>query len=161
MVLAVRPVVSASRLAARPVGAASTHFSFLAVKISRMLRTSVVLPTPGPPVMTSIFCWHACRIASCCPAASLMPSLPSTQAMAFSTSIARQRMRRGRGDPVDGLGQADLGPVQSRQVKPGLAVHGLPDDDLRFGTPYCTASSTICWSISTSLVVCSTTPDSG
>jgi hypothetical protein len=54
--LAVRPVVSASRFAARPVGAASTHFSFFALKISRILRTSVVLPTPGPPVMTSIFC---------------------------------------------------------------------------------------------------------
>ena len=87
MVLAVCPVVSASRLAALPVGAASTHFSFLAAKISRMLRTRVVLPTPGPPVMTSIFCWHACRIASCCPAASLIPSFPSTQPMAFSTSI--------------------------------------------------------------------------
>lgn len=50
-VLAVRWVVSASRLVARPVGAASTHLSFLAEKISKMLRTSVVLPTPGPPVI--------------------------------------------------------------------------------------------------------------
>ena len=43
-------------LAARPVGAANTHLRFLAVKISRMLLTRVVFPTPGPPVMTSIFC---------------------------------------------------------------------------------------------------------
>ena len=89
MVLAVLPVVSASRLAARPVGAASTHFSFLAAKISRMLRTRVVLPTPGPPVMTSIFCWHACRIASCWPAANLMPSFAL--------------------DPADGLLHVDRG----------------------------------------------------
>src|SRR2546429_184556 len=52
MVLASRPVVSARRLAARPVGAHKPHFSFLALKTSRMPRTIVVLPTPGPPVTT-------------------------------------------------------------------------------------------------------------
>ena len=80
-------MVSASRFAARPVGAASTHLSFLALKISKMLRTSVVLPTPGPPVITNIFCWQACRMASCWAAAKLMPSFPSTQAMALSMSM--------------------------------------------------------------------------
>ncbi len=98
MVLAVLSVISAMRLAALPVGAANTHLSPLAVKISRMLRTRVVLPTPGPPVTTSIFCWHACRIASCCLAASLIPNFPSTQAMAFSTSITG--MGWGEAEPI-------------------------------------------------------------
>ena len=91
MVLAVRSVVSAKRFAARPVGAVSTHFISLAAKISRMLRTSVVLPTPGPPVMTSSLCWHACRTASFWAAANWMPNRCSTQAIAFSTSM------RGKG----------------------------------------------------------------
>ena len=41
--------------AARPVGAHRTQRCFLAAKISRIARTSVVLPTPGPPVMISTF----------------------------------------------------------------------------------------------------------
>ena len=69
------------------MGAASTHFIFLAAKISRMLRTSVVLPTPGPPVMMSNLCWHACRMASFWAAANSIFNRGSTQAIAFSTSI--------------------------------------------------------------------------
>ena len=47
-VLAVRSVVSARRLAARPVGAVSTHFMSLAAKISRMLRTKCGFPHAWP-----------------------------------------------------------------------------------------------------------------
>ena len=35
-----------------------------------------------------------------------------------------------RGDPVDGLGQPDLGTVQGGQIKPGFAFDVLPDDRL-------------------------------
>ena len=52
MVLASRPVVSVRRLAARPVGAQSSTSIFLAWRIWRILVTIVVLPTPGPPVIT-------------------------------------------------------------------------------------------------------------
>ena len=44
-----------SRLAARPVGAARAIATPLAPRICRIALTSVVLPTPGPPVMTSTF----------------------------------------------------------------------------------------------------------
>jgi len=43
------PVSSASRLAARPVGAASTIVAFLAVASSTTERTVKLLPHPGPP----------------------------------------------------------------------------------------------------------------
>src|SRR5262249_42955896 len=39
--------------AALPVGAQSRHFTPLAPRIIKMEFTSVVLPTPGPPVMTT------------------------------------------------------------------------------------------------------------
>ena len=52
MVLASAFVDSDNRLAARPVGAHSRTFTPLARMIRRMLLTTVVLPTPGPPVIT-------------------------------------------------------------------------------------------------------------
>ena len=45
------PVVSDIRFAARPVGAASTMLSFAADARRTISETTVVLPTPGPPVM--------------------------------------------------------------------------------------------------------------
>ena len=53
IVLAANPVLSVSRLAARPVVAHSATETDLAVTIFRIELTKVVLPTPGPPVMTS------------------------------------------------------------------------------------------------------------
>src|ERR1700726_585234 len=53
MVLAAKPVLSAKRLAARPVGAHSATVTDFAHRILRMELTRVVLPTPGPPVTTS------------------------------------------------------------------------------------------------------------
>ena len=73
---------------------------------------------------------------------------------------AGQGMRRGRGDPMNGLGKSHLGTIQPGQVKPRLAINGSRMTVLA-STPKCTASSTIFWSISTSFVVCSTTPGSG
>jgi hypothetical protein len=54
MVFASMRVVSVSRFAALPVGAHSRHLTFLALRIIRIEFTSVVLPTPGPPVITTI-----------------------------------------------------------------------------------------------------------
>ena len=66
MVFASRPGASVRRLAARPVGAQSVTRTRLAPRIARMARTIVVLPTPGPPVMTSTFDAMAWRTASRC-----------------------------------------------------------------------------------------------
>ena len=51
------------RLAARPVGAQSRSLTPLAARMRRIELTMVVLPTPGPPVMTSTFDSRASRIA--------------------------------------------------------------------------------------------------
>ena len=53
MVLASTPVASVMRFAARPVGAQSSSRTPLAARILRIELTIVVLPTPGPPVITS------------------------------------------------------------------------------------------------------------
>ena len=52
MVLASRAVLSDIFLAARPVGAASKICTLRLLSTTRMLLSSVVLPTPGPPVIT-------------------------------------------------------------------------------------------------------------
>ena len=59
MVLASIPESSVIRLAARPVGAQSISRSFLAANTLTNDCTSVVLPTPGPPVITSTLFWNA------------------------------------------------------------------------------------------------------
>ena len=53
MVFASSPVLSDNRFAARPVGAQSATRTCLAIRIFRIELTSVVLPTPGPPVITT------------------------------------------------------------------------------------------------------------
>ena len=63
MVLASRPVASVMRLAARPVGAHSRSLTSLAARMRRIALTMVVLPTPGPPVMTSTLDASASRTA--------------------------------------------------------------------------------------------------
>ncbi len=64
IVLASTPVASVMRLAARPVGAQSNSRTPLAARILRIELTIVVLPTPGPPVITSAFAVSARRIAA-------------------------------------------------------------------------------------------------
>ena len=53
MVEASSPVTSVSRFAARPVGAASRGRSCILPKSSRIPLKIVVLPVPGPPVISS------------------------------------------------------------------------------------------------------------
>ena len=52
MVFASRPEASWSRRAARPVGAASVGFKPTSASATSSERSSVVLPVPGPPVIT-------------------------------------------------------------------------------------------------------------
>jgi hypothetical protein len=81
-------VLSDSRFAARPVGAASATLTPLTLRIFRIELTSVVLPTPGPPVMTRTFDRSARRTASRWLSARVTPALLSTQGMAFSSGSA-------------------------------------------------------------------------
>ena len=55
-----------------------------------MELTSVVLPTPGPPVMTSTLEASARRTASRWLSARVRPVFSSTQGIALSASIAGQ-----------------------------------------------------------------------
>ena len=56
MVEAKPPVVSVSRWAARPVGAARCTRTCLAFRMSTSARRIVVLPVPGPPVRMLSLC---------------------------------------------------------------------------------------------------------
>src|SRR3979409_1519889 len=64
MVLASRPVASVMRLAARPGGAHSRSRTPFAPRIRRIPLTMVVLPTPGPPVITRVFDIRASLMAA-------------------------------------------------------------------------------------------------
>ena len=87
MVFASIPVVSVRRFAARPVGAHNRHFTFLARRINRIEFTNVVLPTPGPPVMTATRLVRTVFNASRWLGARVFPVFVSHQATAFSKSI--------------------------------------------------------------------------
>jgi Transposase, Mutator family len=58
------PVASLMRLEARPVGAHKRSLTPLADKIRRIELTKVVLPTPGPPVITRTLVINASRTAA-------------------------------------------------------------------------------------------------
>jgi hypothetical protein len=94
MVFASSPVDSARRFAARPVGAQSSGLTPLPVMIVRIELTSVVLPTPGPPVITRSFAASARRIAFFCDSASSIASFSSTQGIARSAAKAGRVVRR-------------------------------------------------------------------
>mmetsp|Transcript_49017 Transcript_49017/g.91246 ORF Transcript_49017/g.91246 Transcript_49017/m.91246 type:complete len:276 (+) Transcript_49017:935-1762(+) len=90
MVLAGMPVLSLSRLAARPVGAVSSDLTPLALRICRTLLSRVVLPTPGPPVTTSTLEVSAMRSASRWDSPKRMPTFSSTHSMAAGQSTSGQ-----------------------------------------------------------------------
>src|SRR5262245_187362 len=90
MVLASNPVASVMRLAARPVGAQSKSLTPLAARMRRIALTMVVLPTPGPPVMTRALDISASRIAATWLSARIIPMRFSTHGNAFSGSIHGQ-----------------------------------------------------------------------
>src|SRR6476619_211558 len=83
MVLASKPVASLMRLAARPVGAQRSSFTLFAESTRSIELTIVVLPTPGPPVMTSTLETSARRIAVFWLSASCSPMRCSNQGRAY------------------------------------------------------------------------------
>ena len=85
--MASRPVLSDRRFAARPVGAQGAMMTVLTSRIFSSELTSVVLPTPGPPVITSTFEASATRMASFWLSASASLVRCSTQGIALSASI--------------------------------------------------------------------------
>src|SRR5580700_4586140 len=118
IVLASTPVASVIRFAARPVGAQSNNRTPLAARILRIELTIVVLPTPGPPVITSAFAVSARRIAAFWLSASCRPLRFSTQGRALSSSI------HGQGSPAvhdadQPIGDRLLGPVEACQEGAG------------------------------------------
>ena len=90
MVVASWPVVSFRRLAARPVGAQSDSFTLFAARIRRTALRMVVLPTPGPPVITRTLDASARRTAAFWLGASSRRIRCSIQGNALSTSIESQ-----------------------------------------------------------------------
>lgn len=88
------PVSSDRRLAARPVGAASTTFAFRARASSTIERTVKDLPQPGPPVRTATFSVSASLTAASCSGASSVPVRPFSQPSALShATVLKPGMR--------------------------------------------------------------------
>src|SRR3954447_5608996 len=135
MVLASKPVASVMRLAALPVGAHSNRLTPLAARMRRIALTIVVLPTPGPPVMTSTLEVSAKRIAAAWLSARDKPVLRSIHGNALSGSIWGQGSApwaRRRSLSANHL----LRPVQPREEDAALLAdcvrnHG-PLDQLKF-----------------------------
>ena len=78
MVWAAYPVASVILFAARPVGAASTMFMRRLSYILIRTLIMVVLPVPGPPVITATPCPTAFSTACLCASASCIFSSSST-----------------------------------------------------------------------------------
>ncbi len=90
IVFASMPVCSVMRLAARPVGAASVTETSWRVSSLRMVSSSVVLPTPGPPVITETLAARMVASASRCDGASAFPVRASTRGTSLARSILPQ-----------------------------------------------------------------------
>ena len=99
MVAASCPVSSASRLAARPVGATRITVARLALASSTTERTVKLLPHPGPPVSTATREVSASLTASACSGASAAPVFSPSQPSALSQSTdAKPASRSSRAD---------------------------------------------------------------
>ena len=120
MVLASSPVASLIRLAARPVGAPGRWPGSWPARIFRMALTSVVLPTPGPPVITSSLERSARRTASRWLAASAIPSSPRPRR---SPRPLRSRARAGGRWPV--AAAARRCPARPGAARPGTRRHAV------------------------------------
>ena len=92
MVLACRPVAPSMRLAARPVGAARSATTPLCSKILSTWFRIVVLPVPGPPVMTDTGLSTAMRTASRC----FSDSISSAASTRSTTSAGTSRRGTAR-----------------------------------------------------------------
>ena len=74
-----------------PVGAHRATLTFFAERMRTRQSTSVVLPVPGPPVMTSTFSCREARNAFCCSGLSSIPTAFCTHFTAWGSFICGTR----------------------------------------------------------------------
>ena len=115
MVLASRPQASASRRAARPVGAASVGLTPRWTSATSSERSSVVLPVPGPPVITVTLLCSAHRSAARCSADNSIP--PALAAASIALLDHRPAHRAPPSQPLHPLGDRGFGVVQAASGK--------------------------------------------
>ena len=134
IVFASNPVASLIRLAARPVGAHSRISTPLADRMRRIELTIVVLPTPGPPVMTETFEESAARTASAWPGARASPVLPSTQGRALPGSMSghgRLPAAIPRRRPAIARSARCRPPRNMQGISPTVSATTVPSDSSR------------------------------
>ena len=124
-VLASSPVASVMRLAARPVGAPSSGRTPLAARIVRMARSTVVLPTPGPPVNTTTLCARAVSTACRWLGDNSMASRASTH------GIARAASRPSHGGRPDASARSRAATTSSAACSPARRTSGVPSTSAR------------------------------
>ena len=134
MVFASSPVLSDNRFAARPVGAQSATRTCLAIRIFRIELTRVVLPTPGPPVITTTLLERAVRTASRWLAANCRPVRRSTHGIALAASMGGQDGLADTENPQS-FGNGLLGPVKARQEDTATAIQQVSHDLCRPPAP--------------------------
>jgi hypothetical protein len=159
MVLASKPVASVIRLAARPVGAHSKSSVPFAARIRRMALTIVVLPTPGPPVMTSTLDVSASRIAATWLSARARPICFSTHGRALSGSI------QGQGSAPFASRVIRSAIVRSARCRPARNTQGVSPTRSAITVPSCSSSSSAvrinCWGTSSSFSASGTSSSVG
>ena len=135
IVLASKPVASVMRLAARPVGAHSRISVPFAARIRRMALTMVVLPTPGPPVITVTLDISARRTAATWLSARARPMCFSTQGKALSGSI------QGHGSVPFASRVSRSAMVRSARCRPARNTHGVTSTWSAITVPSCSSRS--------------------
>ena len=127
IVLASSPVCSLMRLAARPVGAASSTRTPFARRIRRIVSRVEVLPTPGPPVTTASLAPSTRRTASSCEGESVLPVFSVDPGQGPGEVDLGPGRRAGR-PPEQPLGDGALGGVQACEEDAGLVADDVLHD---------------------------------
>ena len=135
IVLASKPDASVIRFAARPVGAHSRRLVPFAARMRRMALMMVVLPTPGPPVITNTLDIKASRIAATWLSASARPIRSSTHGSALSGSIQGQ----GNGPFASRINRSAM--TRSARYRPARNTQGVSPRRSATTVPSCSSSS--------------------
>ena len=125
------PVVSVSRWAARPVGAARCTRAFFAFRISTRARRMVVLPVPGPPVRIDTLLASAFFTAARCRLVKLDPG-PLLRPFHRGVDLDRRQAARRPPQPGDGPGDLPLETIVLGKLEkpvPAVVPHQLPQFD--------------------------------
>ena len=118
------------RFVALPVGAASTHFIFFACEDFENAANERGFPNARPTSDDQHLLLARLPDRLLLPGSQLDPQLAFDPGDGLLHVNDRHGVRRGRCDPVNGLGKADLGPVEGRKVEPGFALDRFSDDRL-------------------------------